>query len=118
MINIMEYTHKAWKEGRLKLRPNAFTERVTYHDPCNIARPGWITEQPRELLKAFCSDFVEMTPNRRDNICCGGGSGTVSIDEIRPYRTASRGQGESRTDQGDGSEVLRGAVRQLQETTS
>jgi Fe-S oxidoreductase len=95
VINIMEYTHKAWKEGRLKLQPNAFTERVTYHDPCNIARPGWILEQPRELLRAFCSDFVEMTPNRRDAICCGGGSGTVSIDEIRPYRTAVGGKAKA-----------------------
>jgi [DsrC]-trisulfide reductase subunit K len=86
VVNIMEYTHRAWKEGRLKLKPGAITDRVTYHDPCNIARPGWIVEQPRELLKAFCSDYVEMTPNRRDNICCGGGGGTVSIDEIKPYR--------------------------------
>ena len=74
VVNIMEYTYGAWKAGRLKLKPGAVTERVTYHDPCNLARPGWIVEQPRELLKAFCSDYVEMTPNRRDNICCGGGA--------------------------------------------
>jgi Fe-S oxidoreductase len=92
VLNIMEYTHQAWKEGRLKLDPNVITERVTYHDPCNIARPGWIVEQPRELLKAFCKNYVEMTPNRRDNICCGGGGGTVSIDEIRPYRTSVGGR--------------------------
>ena len=95
VMNIMEYTHKAWKEGRLKLNPDVMTERVTYHDPCNIARPGWIVEQPRELLKAFCKDFVEMTPNRRDNICCGGGGGTVSIDEIRPYRTLVGGRAKA-----------------------
>lgn len=92
VINIMEYTHRAWKEGRLKLKPGAITERVTYHDPCNIARPGWILEQPRELLKAFCADYVEMTPNRRDNICCGGGGGTVSIDEMRPFRMVVGGR--------------------------
>lgn len=92
VINIMEYTHQAWKEGRLKLDPNVITERVTYHDPCNIARSGWIVEQPRELLKAFCPNYVEMTPNRRNNICCGGGGGTVSIDEIRPYRTLIGGR--------------------------
>jgi Fe-S oxidoreductase len=95
VINIMEYTHKAWKEGRIKLKPNSFTERVTYHDPCNLARPGWVVEQPRELLKAFCSDYVEMTPNRRDNICCGGGSGTVSMDELRPYRTVVGGKAKA-----------------------
>jgi Fe-S oxidoreductase len=92
VLNIMEYTHQAWKQGRLKLDPSVVTERVTYHDPCNIARPGWIIEQPRELLKAFCKNYVEMTPNRRDNICCGGGGGTVSIDEIRPYRTLVGGR--------------------------
>jgi Fe-S oxidoreductase len=95
VLNIMEYTHRAWKEGRLKLAPDAIAEPVTYHDPCNISRPGWIVEQPRELLKAFCKNYVEMTPNRRDNICCGGGGGTVSIDEIRPYRTLVGGRAKA-----------------------
>ncbi|MFH1372197.1 MAG: (Fe-S)-binding protein [bacterium] len=92
VINIMEYTHKVWKEGRLKLTPNAITERVAYHDPCNIARQGWIIDKPRELLKAICKDYVEMTPSGMDNICCGGGGGTVSIDEIRAYRTTIGGK--------------------------
>ncbi|MGA2988840.1 MAG: (Fe-S)-binding protein [Candidatus Korobacteraceae bacterium] len=95
VINIMEYAHKAWREGRLKLKANAITERVTYHDPCNYVRTGWIVEQPRELLKAICSDYVEMTPNRRDNICCGGGGGTVSIDEIKPYRMLVGGRAKA-----------------------
>lgn len=95
VMNILEYTHKVWKEGRLKLNPDAIAEPVTYHDPCNISRPGWIVEQPRELLKAFCRNYVEMTPNRRDNICCGGGAGTVSIDEIRPYRTLIGGKAKA-----------------------
>jgi Fe-S oxidoreductase len=87
VINIMEYTLEVLRAGRLKLDPNVVTEIVTYHDPCNISRQRWIIEQPREILKAFCKNFVEMTPNRDNNICCGGGGGTVSIDEIRPYRT-------------------------------
>jgi len=88
----MEYTHKVWKEGRLKLDPNVVTEKVAYHDPCNIARQRWIIDQPRELLKTFCRNYVEMTPFGEDNICCGGGGGTVSIDEIRPYRTTIGGK--------------------------
>jgi len=91
VVNIMEYTYQAWKQGRLKLKAGAITEAVTYHDPCNLARPGWIVQQPRELLKAICSNYVEMTPNGRRNICCGGGGGTVSIDELRPYRTTVGG---------------------------
>ena len=33
-----------------------------------------------------------MTPNGRENYCCGGGGGTVSVDEIRPYRTKVAGK--------------------------
>lgn len=92
VINIMEYTWEVLKNGRLKLDPNIVTEVVTYHDPCNIARQGWIIDKPREILKAFCKNYVEMTPSGQDNICCGGGGGTVSIDEIRPYRTTIGGK--------------------------
>jgi Fe-S oxidoreductase len=92
VISILEYTRKALKDGRIKLDPKIVTERVTYHDPCNIARTGWIVNQPREVLKAFCLDYEEMAPNGRNNLCCGGGGGTVSIDEVRPYRTGVSGR--------------------------
>ncbi len=106
VINIIEYTHRVWKEGRLKLDPNVVTEKVAYHDPCNLARQRWIIEQPRELLKAFCPNYIEMTPNGDDNICCGGGGGTVSIDEIRPYRTTVGGKLKADQIRACGCEVL------------
>jgi Fe-S oxidoreductase len=92
VVSILEYTHKAWKEGRIKLDPDIITEKVAYHDPCNFARNKWIINQPREILKSFCKNYVEMTPTGDKNICCGGGGGTVSIDEIRPYRTTVGGK--------------------------
>lgn len=106
VINIMEYTHKVWKEGRLKLDPNVVTEKVAYHDPCNIARQRWIINKPRDLLKAFCKNYVEMTPSGEDNICCGGGGGTVSIDEIRPYRTTVGGKLKADQIRKSGCEIL------------
>jgi Fe-S oxidoreductase len=92
VINCMEYALQSLQNGKLKLRSDAITERVTYHDPCNIARSGWIVDQPRELLRAFCKDFVDMTPNGKENYCCGGGGGIVSIDEIRKFRTGPAGK--------------------------
>ncbi len=91
VVSILEYTNKVLKEGRIKLDPKVITENVTYHDPCNFARTGWIVNQPREVLMAFCKNYTEMTPKGRMNICCGGGGGTVSIDEIRRYRTSVGG---------------------------
>jgi Fe-S oxidoreductase len=92
VMNIMEYTLQALESGKIRLNPDVIRERVTYHDPCNIARTGWIVDQPRRILKAFCRDYVDMEPRGAKNFCCGGGGGTVSVDEIRPYRTKVTGK--------------------------
>ena len=92
VVNCMEYALQMLEAGKLPLKAERIEERVTYHDPCNIARAGRLVEQPRALLKAICRDFVEMTPNRTENLCCGGGGGTVSIDEIRAFRTGPMGK--------------------------
>jgi Fe-S oxidoreductase len=92
VVNCMQYAHRMLEAGRIPLKAEKIQGRVTYHDPCNIARGGRITEEPREILKAICADFVEMTPNRTENYCCGGGSGLVSIDEIRAFRTGPLGR--------------------------
>lgn len=106
VLNIMEYTYKVWKEGRLKLDPNIIKEKVSYHDPCNLARQRWIINQPREILKSFCKNYIEMTPSGEDNICCGGGGGTVSIDEIRPFRTTVGGKLKADQIRKAGCEIL------------
>jgi len=106
VINIMEYTYKVWKEGKLKLDPDVVKERIAYHDPCNIARQRWIINRPREILKAFCKNYVEMTPSGENNICCGGGGGTVSIDEIRSYRTTIGGKLKADQIRKSGCEIL------------
>ncbi len=92
IVSIIELAYEAMKAGKLKLNPDAVTERVTYHDPCNMARKEWIVDQPREILRSFCKDYVDMTPYGRENYCCGGGGGTVSVDELRPYRTSIAGK--------------------------
>lgn len=92
VVNIMEYSHRMLEQGKLKIKGKVIEERVTYHDPCNIARSGWIIEQPREILRAICKDYVDMEPKGMYNYCCGGGGGTVSIDEIRKFRTGVGGK--------------------------
>lgn len=59
--------------------------RVTLHDPCNYARAGDLAEVPRQILRACVTDFVEMTPNRELNYCCGGGSGLL-MEEMMEVR--------------------------------
>ncbi len=102
----MQYAHRMLKAGKITLNDNKITEKVTYHDPCNIARAGKITEEPREILKMICTDFVEMTPNRTENYCCGGGSGTVSVDEVRAWRTKQMGKRKADQIRATGAEIV------------
>lgn len=92
VVNCMEYAVDMVRQGKLRLRKGAVDARVTYHDPCNLARSGWIVDQPREILRHICSEYVDMTPKGKENYCCGGGGGTVSIDEIRRFRTGVGGK--------------------------
>jgi len=63
------------KSKRLKLDPSKNNFPVTLHDPCNVVRQMGIVEPQRNVLKAICPQFREMTPHGVDNYCCGGGSG-------------------------------------------
>jgi Fe-S oxidoreductase len=92
VMNFMEYTLDCVRKGKVSLDPDIVTERVTYHDPCNIARSGWIVDQPREILRSFVRDFVDMKPSGRDNFCCGGGGGLVSVDELHEFRMSVAGK--------------------------
>jgi len=50
--------------------------RVTYHDPCHLARGQGITKEPRDILNKIKGlDFVEM---EEPNQCCGAGGGVRS----------------------------------------
>jgi len=58
-VNFLQYTHEQLKKGKIPLKQEFIEERVTYHDPCNLA-----------------------------NYCCGGGGGFLQsgyADERRAY---------------------------------
>jgi Fe-S oxidoreductase len=77
------------EEGRIKVDASKNAERVTLHDPCNLVRWGGVSEPQRKILSAVVSDFVEMTPNREQNFCCGGGGGMLSMSEYGDRRVRS-----------------------------
>jgi len=73
-------------EGRIRVDPSRNALPVTFHDSCNIARSGDLVEEPRWILNRVCADFREMEPHGRENYCCTGGSGLLSMAEYRPLR--------------------------------
>ncbi|WP_143556053.1 (Fe-S)-binding protein [Solemya velum gill symbiont] len=83
--HILEVLDTFREEGRLKLK-DKISEKVTYHDPCQISRRGGVIDQPRRLIDLFADDFVEMPDAGKMNWCCGAGGGVSSnerADEVR-----------------------------------
>lgn len=68
-------------ENKLKLK-NEINKSVTYHDPCEIGRYRDIYEPARNALKAIPGlELVEMSRNREEAFCCGGGGAIKIMDE-------------------------------------
>lgn len=58
-------------KDRFKIDPSKIQGKITWHDPCHLARLQNIKEQPRELLIASAGgNFIEM---ERPDSCCGFG---------------------------------------------
>jgi len=79
-VNIFDVADEYLQKGIFTFDKSRVEEIVTYHDPCNFARSTGIFEEPRRLLNAITDNFVEMTPNRAENWCCGGGGGLAVMD--------------------------------------
>ena len=57
--HILEVLDEFVEQGLIKTKGKE-DARLTYHDPCQIARKGGVIEQPRRLLNMVASNFVEM----------------------------------------------------------
>ena len=67
VLDVAEYLSRFELEKFLRPLPG----RVTYHDPCHLARSQGVREEPRSLLKRIPGmEFVEM---EGPDVCCGGG---------------------------------------------
>lgn len=84
--SILEIVADYVREGRIKLDPQKNQKPVTLHDPCNLVRLGGIVEEQRFLLKHAVANFIEMTPNRTKNFCCGGGGGQLAMTRFSERR--------------------------------
>lgn len=89
VVHILDLMDRWLDGGRLKVRAGHDPGPVTLHDPCNLVRHGGVSEPQRRILRLIAPAFAEMTPNRAENFCCGGGGGQLSMAQYRDRRIGS-----------------------------
>ncbi|MFI8378999.1 (Fe-S)-binding protein [Leeuwenhoekiella sp. NPDC079379] len=71
-------------EGRLTVEGGKYKgKRITFHDPCYLARANRIYEAPRDLLRKLEVELVEMKRCKTKGFCCGAG-GAQMFKEPEP----------------------------------
>jgi len=79
-IEIQHYTqfvNDLVNSGRLKLAQSS--ERIVYHDPCELGRGCKVYEEPRAVLGQV-GELVSAAKERDESICCGGSLGSLTLD--------------------------------------
>ncbi len=103
--SILEVMDEYIRSGRIQLDPSRNKGLFTYHDSCNLGRNAGLFEEPRRILASCVKDFREMTPNRRQSICCGGGGGLVALPEYDETRLKA-GDPKARQIQSTGADTV------------
>jgi len=83
--HILEVLDEFRKDGRLKTTGKE-EQRLTYHDPCQIARRGGVIDEPRRLIDMISNNFVEMSDAGKMNWCCGAGGGVSANKRANELR--------------------------------
>ncbi len=83
--HIVEVLGEFQKQGLLKTE-GFETDKLTFHDPCQLARRGGVIQPQRDLMNMVAKNFVEMPDAGFINWCCGGGGGASAIEEGEELR--------------------------------
>jgi len=87
-FNVLHHTQLLY-EIIDRLETERLDVKVTYHDPCFLGRWNGIYDPPRKVLKRVAR-LAEMSRNKKNSFCCGGGSGNFYTDYLGGKNSPAR----------------------------
>ncbi|MBP8282425.1 MAG: (Fe-S)-binding protein [Chromatiaceae bacterium] len=77
VFHIIEVLDELRASGRIKTEGKEM-DRLSMHDPCNLARKSGVIQQQRNLMDLVADNFVDLKEHGRYQWCCGAGGGVSS----------------------------------------
>lgn len=112
VLHASEYLAQLIADKRIKMSTLSWV--VTYHDPCDLGRKNGVYDAPRAVIQSIPGITLrEMSNNRADAMCCGGGGDVAMLDAAVTDDIAARRLAQA---VGTGAEAIISACQQCKRT--
>jgi Fe-S oxidoreductase len=88
VFHIIEVLDELRAAGRIQTEGKE-TDRLSLHDPCNLARKSGVIDQQRNLMDLVAENFVDLKEHGKYQWCCGAGGGVSSNERAEPLKIAA-----------------------------
>ena len=88
VFHIIEVLDELRAAGRIKTEGKE-DDRLSLHDPCNLARKSGVIQQQRNLMDLVAENFVDLKEHGKYQWCCGAGGGVSSNERAEELKMAA-----------------------------
>lgn len=88
VLHITELVNNYLQSGKIIFKKG--TEKITYHDPCELSRLLGVIDPPRSVLSELSTSFRELPENKVNSLCCGSGGLFKAVDSETSLEIAQK----------------------------
>jgi Fe-S oxidoreductase len=81
VIHHTQFINELVGAGKIRMKVDGETMKITFHDPCYLGRQNRIFDAPRADLDSAGLEVIEMPRHSAKSFCCGGGGAQVWKEE-------------------------------------